>query len=74
MAIKITKVAARSAAATGAVDADTVQLVEGVADAAENQAEAGRDATIADRVKMAAGDSAGLVGDNVDNPYVSVSD
>ena len=49
-----------------------MEVVDGVADAVENQAEAGRDATIADRFKMAAGDSAGMVSDNVDNPYVSV--
>ena len=47
-------------------------MVDGVTDAVENQADAGRDATLGDRIKMAAGDSAGLVSDNVDNPYVSV--
>jgi len=54
------------------LDEDTVNVIEDVADAAENQADAGRDATLADRVKMAAGDTAGIVGDNVDNQYVSV--
>lgn len=37
----------------GIVDENTADIIEGVADAAENQAEAGRDATIADRLKMA---------------------
>ena len=73
LAASITKLAARSAASAGVVDSDTADIVEGVADAAQNQAEAGRDATVADRVKMAAGDSAGVVADNVDNTYVSVS-
>lgn len=35
------------------VDEDVVNIVEGVADAVENQADASRDATIADRLKMA---------------------
>ena len=35
------------------VDEDVVKVVEGVADAVENQAEAGRDATMTDRLKMA---------------------
>ena len=35
------------------VDEDVVNVVEGVADAVENQADAGRDATLADRLKMA---------------------
>jgi len=55
------------------VDEDTANIVEGVADAAENQASADRDASIADRLKMAGGDAAGMVADNVDNEYVSVS-
>ncbi len=42
-------------------------------DAAENQASADRDASLADRLKMAGGDAAGMVADNVDNPYVAVS-
>ena len=63
----------RTAASTGAVDQSTVDIVDSVADAAENQAEAGRDATVGDRLKMAAGDTAGAVADNVDNTYVSVS-
>ena len=54
------------------MDQDKIDIVEGVADAAENQADAGRDATVADRLKMATGDTAGIVGDNVDNQYVSV--
>ena len=37
----------------GIVDEDTANVIEGVADAAQNQAEADRDATIADRLKMA---------------------
>ena len=37
----------------GVVDEDTANIIEGVADAAQNQAEADRDATIADRLKMA---------------------
>ncbi len=41
----------------GLVDDDTAQLVGGVLDAVENQAEAGRDASIADRLKMAGRDS-----------------
>ena len=55
------------------MDEDTVNIVGGVADAANNQAEAGTDASIADRVKMAGGDGAGMVADNVDDPYISVS-
>ena len=35
------------------VDEDVVKVVEGVADAVENQVEAGRDATVTDRLKMA---------------------
>ena len=37
----------------GVVDEDTANVIEGVADAAQNQAEADRDATLADRLKMA---------------------
>ena len=37
----------------GIVDEDTANVIEGVADAAQNQAEADRDATITDRLKMA---------------------
>ena len=37
----------------GIVDEDTANVLEGVADAAQNQAEADRDATITDRLKMA---------------------
>ena len=70
IATKVTKLVAKNSG----LDEDTVNVVEGVADAAENQAEAGRDATLADRVKMAAGDTTGIVGDNVDNQYVSVID
>ncbi len=70
IATKVTKLVAKNAG----VDEDTMDVVEGVADAAENQADAGRDATLADRVKMAGGDTVGIVGDNVDNQYVSVSD
>ena len=35
------------------VDEDVVNVVEGVADAVENQASADRDATLSDRLKMA---------------------
>ena len=35
------------------VDEDAVNIVEGVADAVENQANADRDATLSDRLKMA---------------------
>ncbi len=73
LAASLTKTAVRAAAASGAVDQDTVDNVEAGADAVKNQAEAGRDATVADRLKMAAGDTAGIVADNVDDPYVSVS-
>ena len=59
--------------ASGLVDEDTANIVEGVAGAVENQASADRDASLADRLKMAGGDTAGIVGDNVDNQYVSVS-
>ena len=38
---------------SGVVDADTANTVCSVADAAENQAEAGRDASVTDRLKMA---------------------
>ena len=55
------------------MDEDTANIVEGVADAVENQASADRDASLADRLKMAGGDTAGIVGDNVDNQYVAVS-
>ncbi len=57
----------------GLVDEDTANIIEGVADAAENQASADGDASLADRLKMAGGDTAGMVADNVDNPYVAVS-
>ena len=69
LASKVTKLIVKNAG----VDEDTVKIVEGVSDAAENQAEAGTDASIADRVKMAGGDGAGMVADNVDDPYISVS-
>ena len=35
------------------VDEDVVNVVEGVTDAVENQADADRDATLSDRLKMA---------------------
>lgn len=38
---------------SGLVDEDTADIVSGVADAVENQAEAGRDASVTDRLKMA---------------------
>lgn len=38
---------------TGLVDDSTADLVGGAMDAVENQAEAGRDASVADRLKMA---------------------
>ncbi len=41
---------------SGLVDDDTAQLVGGALDAVENQAEAGRDASMADRLKMAGRD------------------
>ncbi len=55
------------------MDEDTVNIVGGVADAANNQAEAGTDASITDRVKMASGDGAGMVSNITDDPYISVS-
>ena len=73
LAASLSKVAVRMAVASGHADAETVERVDAAATAVENQAEAGRDASIGDRVKMAAGDTAGAVSDNVDNPYVSVS-
>ena len=69
MVSKVTKLVLRNAP----VDPEVVDVAEGVAEAAENQADAGRDATLGDRLKMATGDAAGIVGDNVDNQYVSVS-
>ena len=39
------------------VDEEVVNVVEGAADAVENQADAGRDATFTDRLKMAGTDS-----------------
>ncbi len=38
---------------SGIVDDDTANLIGGAVDMVENQAEAGRDATVADRLKMA---------------------
>lgn len=73
VAVMVSKTAIRMAAATGQVDHNTIKLVDRVADAVENQADAGRDATLLDRAKTFAGDSAGLVSEAVDNPYVSVS-
>ncbi len=58
---------------TGLVDEDTANIIEGVADAVENQADADRDASLTDRLKVAGGDASGMVADNVDNPYVTVS-
>ena len=49
LAAKITKIVAKN---SGLVDDETADIISGVADAAENQAEAGRDATITDRLKM----------------------
>ena len=69
LATKVSKLVIKNSG----LDDDTANALEGVTDAAENQAEAGRDASLTDRVKMATGDTAGIVGDNVDNPYVSVS-
>ena len=37
---------------SGIVDDDTANILEGVADTVEHQAEAGRDTSITDRVKM----------------------
>lgn len=49
LAAKITKIVAKN---SGLVDDETADIISAVADAAENQAEAGRDATITDRLKM----------------------
>lgn len=38
---------------SGLVDEDTANIVEGVADGVKNQAEADRDASVTDRLKMA---------------------
>lgn len=38
---------------SGVVDEDTANVISAVADAAENQVEAGRDASVTDRIKMA---------------------
>lgn len=38
---------------SGLVDEDTANIIEGVADGVEHQAEAGRDASLTDRAKMA---------------------
>lgn len=48
--MQITK---KAVSESGLVDEDIVEIVGSVADAVENQAEAGRDATITDRLKMA---------------------
>lgn len=69
LALKVSKLVLKNSG----LDDDTVNVLEGVADAAENQADAGRDASLADRVQMATGDTAGIVGDSVDNTCVSVS-
>lgn len=49
LAAKITKIVAKN---SGLVDDQTADIISGVADAAEKQAEADRDATISDRLKM----------------------
>ena len=49
LAAKITKIVVKN---SGLVDEETADIISGVADAAENQAEAGRDATITDRLKI----------------------
>ena len=69
LATKVTKLVIKNSG----LDEDTVDVLEGTADVVENQADAGRDATLTDRLKMATGDTAGIIADNVDNPYVSVS-
>ncbi|KAL5481861.1 hypothetical protein EMCRGX_G022121 [Ephydatia muelleri] len=69
LAAKITKIVAKN---SGLVDDETADIISAVADAAENQAEAGRDATITDRLKMGGADAAGMVSDNVDNDAVNV--
>ena len=72
MAAKFSKIAIRMALATGQIDYDIVEIVDMVADAVENQADAGRDATFKERLKTFTGDSIGIVSTAVDNPYVSV--
>ena len=80
MASKIAKSGAKIAAKVSKliiknapIDENAAKIAEGAIDAAENQAEAGRDATLSDRLKMAGGDAVGIVGDNVGNQYISVS-
>lgn len=50
MTTKVTKLIVKE---SGLVDEDTAAIIEGVADGIENQADAGRDASITDRLKMA---------------------
>ena len=50
LASQVTKLVVKQ---SGVVDEETAEIVGGVADAVQNQAEAGRDASIADRLKMA---------------------
>lgn len=50
LASQVTKLVVKQ---SGLVDEETAEIVGGVADAVQNQAEAGRDASIADRLKMA---------------------
>ncbi|XP_019858958.1 PREDICTED: uncharacterized protein LOC109587164 [Amphimedon queenslandica] len=56
---------------SGLVDEQTANIIEGAADAVQDQAEADHNTSLADRAKMAVGDGAGIIGDNVDNQYVS---
>ena len=50
LAAQMTKLVVKE---SGLVDEETAEMVGGAADAVQNQAEAGGDATIADRLKMA---------------------
>lgn len=50
LASQVTKLVVKE---SGLVDEETAEMVGGAADAVQNQAEASRDATIADRLKMA---------------------
>ena len=69
IAAKIAKLVSKNAP----VDPEVAKNVESAADAVEKQADAKEGTSLADRAKMAGGDAAGMVGDNVDNQYVKVS-
>ena len=66
IAAKIVKLVSKNAP----VDPEVAKNVESAADAVEKQADAKEGTSLA---KMAGGDAAGMVGDNVDNQYVKVS-